>query len=165
MPDPSDLKVIKSDANSWTVEIWDSEGISHVDVFYGRLPYVYRHRVSVHDCAPGMTIDIPKSRKFFLRSLPFHLVSVCDCSRSDTNAFVVSRFRIDEKGKVTEGLVFERDPSMQELLDRAEHLSQRNEFERLVDKAFKIMVMLVLLAILILALRIYWSAIGPLWGG
>ncbi|MDG2004743.1 MAG: hypothetical protein P8J20_15585 [Novosphingobium sp.] len=157
MADPSQMTVVRSDAKSWDVKITDPQGVSHVDVEYGTLPNIFTWREIEPNCPKTMQITVSKQRKFFFRTMPFYNVVVCDCSRLDNGAFLVTHFNIAENDKVSAKPAHERTPDEQRLLDATDIVILNQEWHRLRMR-------LILLLLLLLLLLGIWGTLGPLWG-
>ncbi|MDE1467631.1 hypothetical protein [Aurantiacibacter sp. D1-12] len=162
----TDVKTIKSDANSWTIEIWDSEGISHIDVVYGTWPRLHRHRERHRDCIPGLTLTVPRTRKFFFRSEPFHQIEIGDCSLNEKGRFIITRGWVDKDDKIIGGSPYEMDQATQDLLDAVQRHITISMWQEILQRGILIiLILLLLIAFAILLPFVFGSALGPLWGG
>ena len=162
VPDPSRITVTTSDAASWTIEVQDIEGISHVDLQYGKLPSTIAWREMASDCPNSLTIKVLKERKFFFRKMPLYSVEVCDCSALENGEFVVSHFKIGKDDTATPWVrPHTRTPDTQRLIDSAEMQAQNAEWQRAMMRP----ILLVLLLILVLLVLNLWAGLGPLWSG
>jgi hypothetical protein len=163
MPTPSNVKIIKSDASSWTVQIDDADGISHLDSNYGKMPYTYAWREMGKDCPTSQTFKILKQRKFFFRTLEFHNAEVVDCISETKPEYTITHFQIDKGDKLRFWKTHDRDKELQSVFDRLEMKSQSEQWWRYMTRPILVVLFLLLLFAYLLWKLSIWSGLGPLW--
>lgn len=156
-PQPSQIRVVASDAISWTVEVTDPDGVAWVDMDYGHLPFLFKWRELVSGCPKTANVRVQKKRRFIIRSLPFYDGQVIDCSSNAKAEFVVTTFRITPKGGIKVMQVHRRTFDQQVLLDSADLMILHHETVRTYLK----IIIILLLMILFLLLWTRWRALGP----
>ncbi len=158
---PSQLRVVSSDATSWTVEIFDPDGLEYAAFHYGRVPRTYEWFEFPENCPQIMRVRVLKERRFLWQTFPFVEAEIVDCSAHTGPAYVVTWVRINEEGRPriihTNERTFEEDAFLARV---RQELYQRD----LIRTAAWIAVLLVLflhLFLMLMALWIWWRALGP----
>ena len=163
MPPPSQVSIIKSDADSWTIQVDDANGISHVDAKYGKMPYTYAWREMGNKCPTSQKFKILKKRKFFFRTLKFNNAEVVDCISETKAAHTVTHFQIDKGDKLKFWRTHDREPDDQRMFDRLEMKSQREQWWRYMTRPILFALLLMLLLAYLLWKFSVWAGLGPLW--